>query len=104
MPTLTLAREATATIRGYIYQFDATIRKIIAMDLTSTLTIEGVEDFDENSGLSKEYSQVKYYAAQKLTDPNIRNAILPMLKGLRLFRSKRELRNRLFYMGTSKKA
>jgi hypothetical protein len=74
-------REATATIRGYIYQFDATIRKLLALDPGSTLTIEGVEDFDESASLADEYSQVKYYAAQKLTDAVIRDAILPMLVG-----------------------
>lgn len=76
-----LPREATATIRGYIYQFDATIRKLLALDAASTLTVEGVEDFDESAGLADEYSQVKYYAAQKLTDSVLRDAILPMLTG-----------------------
>lgn len=76
-----LQREATATIRGYIYQFDATILRLLELSPNEALTIEGVEDFDVTSESNVEFSQVKYYASQKLTDAVLRDAILPMLKG-----------------------
>lgn len=74
-------REATASIRGYHYQFDATISAILALKDQDTLTIEGIEDFDVDRGDLSELFQCKYYAAQKLTPATIRDAILPMLKG-----------------------
>lgn len=81
MTQSSLSREATATIRGFIYQFDATIRKLLSLEQGFSITIEGIEDFDVQSKLESEYSQVKYYAAQKLTDSVLRDAILPMLTG-----------------------
>jgi hypothetical protein len=74
-------REATASIRGYHYQFDATINAILALKESDILTIEGIEDFDITRGDLSELFQCKYYAAQRLTSATIRDAILPMLKG-----------------------
>lgn len=73
-------REASATIRGYIYQFDATIRKILAANGEDTCTVEDVEDFDIHTSDLSSYFQCKYYAAQKLTASVLRDAILPMIK------------------------
>lgn len=73
-------REASATIRGYIYQFDATIRKILASNAGDSCTVENVEDFDIHTSDLSSYFQCKYYAAQKLTPSTLRDAILPMLK------------------------
>ena len=42
-------REATATIRGYSYQFDATILHILSLRGNETLVVEGIEDFDIES-------------------------------------------------------
>lgn len=74
------SREASATIRGYIYQFDATIRKILASDAGDLCTVEDVEDFDIHASDLSSYFQCKYYAAQKLTASVLRDAILPMLR------------------------
>lgn len=60
-------REATATIRGYIYQFDASILAVLSTTAGNALTVEGVEDFDIHSSETDTYGQVKYYEAQKLT-------------------------------------
>lgn len=73
-------REATAAIRGYIYQFDATISSILDLDDTGELTVEGIEDFDIECGNLCDYFQCKYYAASRLTPATIRDAILPMLQ------------------------
>lgn len=73
-------REASATIRGYIYQFDATIKKILASGNADSCTVEDVEDFDIHSHDLSSYFQCKYYAAQKLTASVLRDAILPMVE------------------------
>ncbi|NJM13106.1 MAG: hypothetical protein HC889_15690, partial [Synechococcaceae cyanobacterium SM1_2_3] len=73
-------REACATIRGYNYQFDATITAILGLSGEDTLVIEGLEDFDINRSNSSDLFQCKYYAAQKLTNSVLRDAVLPMLK------------------------
>ncbi len=73
-------RDATATIRGYIYQFDATILKILNADRNASVVIEGVEDFDVLNFDSSEYCQCKYYSSKKFTPKAIRDALLPMLK------------------------
>ncbi|WP_437628639.1 hypothetical protein QGN06_23290 [Achromobacter xylosoxidans] len=39
-------REATASIRGYFYQIDATLLEILKADLDDDVVIEGIEDFD----------------------------------------------------------
>ena len=73
-------REASATIRGYIYQFDATIRKILASGDADSCTVEDVEDFDIHSPDLSSYFQCKYYASKKLTASVLRDAILPMIE------------------------
>jgi hypothetical protein len=73
-------REATATIRGYIYQFDASIRKILLAHKDDSIVVEGIEDFDIYSNEAETYGQVKYYESQKLTDSIIRKSVVPMLR------------------------
>ncbi len=75
------SRDATATIRGYMYQFDATIRAILKMPNGEQLDVEGLEDFDIGGDDPTALYQCKYYAAQTLTPSELRDAILPMLKG-----------------------
>lgn len=75
-------RDATASIRGYMYQFMATIDGVLNLDDGGELIIEGVEDFDSiNSPEDIQHCQCKYYATQNLTDAVIRDAITPMLQG-----------------------
>lgn len=74
-------REATATIRGYLYQFDASILAVLGATESQSVTVEGVEDFDVLADEFQTYGQVKYYEAQKLTDSTLRDAILPMITG-----------------------
>lgn len=89
-------REATATIRGYIYQFDASILAVLDATGGDTVTVEGVEDFDVLSENADTYGQVKYYEAQKLTDATVRDAVLPMLEGF--LRYPAEIRKRKRYI------
>lgn len=73
------SREACATIRGYNYQFDSTIRAILTLRETEVLQIENLEDFDiVNPNVDSLY-QCKYLASAKLTNSIIRDAILPMI-------------------------
>lgn len=74
-------REATATIRGYVYQFDASILAVLGATGSQSIVVEGVEDFDVLTDEIQTYGQVKYYEAQKLTDSTLRDAILPMIRG-----------------------
>jgi len=81
MTTQSHGRDATATIRGYMYQFDATILAILRLTGDKYLDVEGIEDFDIGADVPTDLFQCKYYAAQRLTPAVLRDAILPMLKG-----------------------
>lgn len=97
-------REATATIRGYIYQFDASILAVLSAKPGEKVTVEGVEDFDLLSGNTETYGQVKYYEAQKLTDARLRDAILPMIAGFLRFPPEQRERKRYMLYGYFKQA
>lgn len=75
------ARDATATIQGYIFQFDATILTLCKLTGNVTIDIEVIEDFDIATSAVTELFQCKYYEATRLTPATIRDGILPMLKG-----------------------
>ena len=62
------SREADATIRGFNYQFDASIRLILEAGDNDSITVEGVEDVDVSDGLSINAIQCKYYEGTKLTN------------------------------------
>ncbi|MNC10338.1 hypothetical protein D3C75_579790 [compost metagenome] len=68
-------REATASIRGYIYQLDATLLEILRSGIDDEVVIEGIEDFDTYSTDNIVYSQVKYYAGQNLTNSVLRDPL-----------------------------
>ncbi len=74
------SRQATAAIKGYMYQFDATILSILNLDESGELIVEGIEDFDVLNADLNEHFQCKYYAASRLTKAELRTAIIPMLK------------------------
>jgi len=75
------SRDASATIQGYLFQFDATILSLCSIAEDAIIDIEGIEDFDVVSSDIKELFQCKYYEATRLTSATIRDGILPMLKG-----------------------
>lgn len=68
-------REATASIRGYFYQIDATLLAILDADLDDEVVIEGVEDFDRYSLGEIAYNQVKYCESQNLTNSVLREPL-----------------------------
>lgn len=92
-------REASATIRGYIFQFDATINKILGSDCTSLCKVEGTEDFDLHLADLSLYFQCKYYAGKKLTGSVLRDAILPMIKNYIGLKLEERVNKRYFLYG-----
>lgn len=75
MPEVDKMREATASIRGYFYQLDATLLEILKANLDDAIVIEGIEDFDRYTGEEVIYGQVKYYAEQNLTESVLRDPL-----------------------------
>ena len=71
-------REATASIRGYFYQLDATLLDILTAKLNDEVVIEGVEDFDRYSHGEITYHQVKYCESQKLTNSILRDPLFKL--------------------------
>lgn len=56
-------RSATNTIKGYFYQFDYSIKKVLECpNPNDSITIEGVEDIDVESATEETAIQCKYYA------------------------------------------
>lgn len=73
-------RSAEATIKGYYYQVDTTILKLIeSINDSDSIVIEGVEDIDFTSGGTIETIQCKYLSAKKATNSQIREPISLML-------------------------
>ncbi|UWU25426.1 DUF4297 domain-containing protein (plasmid) [Rhizobium sp. CB3060] len=73
-------REATASIRGYLYQLDAVLLQILDADLDDQIIIEGIEDFDRYSDEEITYSQVKYYAGKDLTNSVLREPLYKLFQ------------------------
>src|ERR1035437_7054944 len=73
-------RSAEATIKGYYYQFDTTILKLIeSTNGSDSIVVEGIEDIDITSGSSTETIQCKYLSAKKSTNSTVREPISLML-------------------------
>lgn len=73
-------REATASIRGYLYQLDAALLEIFNSDIDDQIVIEGIEDFDRYSDGEITYSQVKYYAGKELTNSVLRDPLFKLFQ------------------------
>jgi hypothetical protein len=78
---LLTGHRACQIIRGYIYQFDASIFALLNANPNEKFTIEGIEDFDHfSSDQMVLHSQIKYYSSKGLTNATIRDTLLPMLE------------------------
>jgi hypothetical protein len=76
MPT----RSATATIAGYIYQFDYTIKSLLdLLNDDDSVDIENIEDVDIHSCTEDTAIQCKYYAATEYNHSIIAKPIRLML-------------------------
>lgn len=81
-------RSAEATIKGFNYQFDASIRVILEAGDDEAITLEGLEDIDVTKGQSVKSIQCKYYEGTKLTNSILREIVEPMLKDYKSRQSK----------------
>ena len=74
-------RSAEATIKGFLYQFDLTILKILkGARLASSVVVEGVEDIDQVFDDHVEYIQCKYYEGSSYNHSVIKQSVIAMLK------------------------
>lgn len=73
-------RSATATIKGYFYQFDQTIVRLLAATKHGSITVEGVEDIDLDDGDKSAFVQCKYYEGTEYNHSVIKEAVIQMLR------------------------
>lgn len=74
-------RSAHATIKGYFYQFDHTIVRLLeATTPQSSVVVEGIEDIDLEDGNESAFVQCKYYEGSEYNHSIIKDAVIQMLK------------------------
>ncbi|AOY62481.1 DUF4297 family anti-phage-associated protein [Xanthomonas citri pv. glycines] len=73
-------RSATATIKGYFYQFDQTIVRLLEATKHGSITVEGVEDIDLDDGNESAFVQCKYYEGTEYNHSVIKEAVIHMLR------------------------
>jgi len=73
-------REAFATIKGYYYQFDTSILKLMELqnDLDSII-VEGIEDIDIKTATEDTTIQCKYLSKPRFINSAVREPIILML-------------------------
>jgi hypothetical protein len=75
-----VTRSATATIAGYIYQFDYTIKCLLNLSSDNdSVDIENIEDIDIHSCTEDTAIQCKYYAGTEYNHSIIARPIRLML-------------------------
>src|SRR4051794_491151 len=73
-------RTAIDTIKGYFYQFDYAIAKLLELSQdTDTIIVEGIEDVDINTATEETAIQCKYYAKTEYNHSVIAKPIKLML-------------------------
>lgn len=73
-------RAADATIKGYYYQFDTSILKLLELRKNAdTITIEGIEDIDINTATDATTIQCKYLSKPRFINSAVREPITLML-------------------------
>ncbi|MBY6345352.1 hypothetical protein E5C31_05170 [Providencia rettgeri] len=73
-------RSATATIKGYFYQFDQTIVQLLEATMQGSVTVEGIEDIDLDDGDTSVFVQCKYYEGTEYNHSAIKEAVIHMLR------------------------
>lgn len=73
-------RSATATIKGYFYQFDQTIVRLLEGSKDASVTVEGIEDIDLDDGNDSAFVQCKYYEGVEYNHSVIKEAVIHMLR------------------------
>ncbi|VTU45485.1 hypothetical protein SRS16P2_00171 (plasmid) [Variovorax sp. SRS16] len=73
-------RSATATIKGYFYQFDQTIVRLLEASKQASVTVEGIEDIDLDDGDQSAFVQCKYYEGTEYNHSVIKDSVIHMLR------------------------
>lgn len=74
------SRSAEATIKGYYYQFDTSILKLLELNSnTDEIVVEGIEDVDIHTATESTAVQCKYLSKPKFTNSSLREPIILML-------------------------
>jgi hypothetical protein len=74
-------RSANSKIKGYFYQFDHTILKILgASSSSASVVIEGIEDIDLTDGDDDVLVQCKYYEGTEYNHSVIKDSVIQMLR------------------------
>lgn len=73
-------RSATPTIKGYFYQFDQTIVRLLEGSKHASVTVEGIEDIDLDDGNDSAFVQCKYYEGTEYNHSVIKEAVIQMLR------------------------
>jgi len=74
-------RSAHATIKGYFYQFDHTIVRLLeGTTPQASVVVEGIEDIDISDGNESAFVQCKYYEGSEYNHSLIKGAVIQMLK------------------------
>ncbi len=73
-------REAFATIKGYYYQFDKSILKLLELQSDSeSIVVEGIEDIDIKTATDETTVQCKYLSKPRFINSAVREPIILML-------------------------
>jgi hypothetical protein len=73
-------RAADATIKGYYYQFDTTILKLLELATDAdAIIVEGIEDIDIETATDNTTIQCKYLSKPRFINSAVREPIILML-------------------------
>ena len=71
------SRTAEATIKGYYYQFDTSILKLLELpNDTDSIVVEGIEDIDISTASEQTAIQCKYLSRPKFINSSVREPII----------------------------
>jgi hypothetical protein len=74
------SRSAEATIKGYYYQFDTSILKLLNLvNIYDSVTLEGIEDIDIHTATDTTAVQCKYLSKPKFIHSAVKDPIILML-------------------------
>jgi len=88
------SRSANQSLKGYYYQFDKTILSLLTSPLTTSITVEGIEDLDIENIIDTTVIQCKYYASKNFSLVALRPAIIFMIENF--LKSGRDLQYRIY--------
>jgi hypothetical protein len=93
-------RAATDTIRGYFYQFDLAILKLLQLeDDVHEITVEGIEDVDVKNATEEIAIQCKYHSKTEYNHSAIAKPIRLMLNHFRQVLNGKEKKIKYLYFG-----